>query len=549
MNGTDNGNNSSQMVTEINTYSKFSELDVILGMFNPKIFDISKKYINILRTKYSKNDMHKVIISVFDEMRDRSEVTRTSIALKLKTYGVSDSACQYVLSAYDSMMNYSDQELSDLRSLLKEDICTCLISYATTSGRLSTSIIKDIQEIDLSDIETDSDGSLEIVKFTDIDATSVEESVKQSLTKSSLSFLNDLAPMGAAYYDRMLIMVVGSPGAGKSLLLMQEALAFASQGKKVAYAALGDLTKWHFINRMCSMLLRKDMGDVAKNGAWNYEVVVKQCPWLSNIDIMLMQPAKYSMDDFISKLKRNGLYDHDAFIIDYDTNFLSESDMYEKAEETYNKAKQLVSRPGKICLIASQPKQYSWSEQTIGLADAAESSRKQQIVDMMITISRVQGVGVVNHIGILNVVKFRGGRLGQSFYMKDLDGRLVEISADTFGALKIESQTRSLFADSSSCPKLNWNINNSISGTMDSNVETTANPTYASNIDEATAEQIMEQNPNVKLDNNFNIAPNQTVQLGGSSVVIDSSGNISTPNSYEVQASELFIQDPDAAIV
>ena len=437
---------------------KFGDLDVVIGMFNPKVFDIGKKYINILKERYEKTEAMNVVLQTFDELQERSEISINAIALKLKQHNASDQMQEYILSTYERILNFSDEDIDDLKGVIKEQICSILLSRITTSSAPASTIFKELQTLNLDDIEINKNGAYEDFNFLEINAEEVEAEAKKSMAKSSMDFLNKLAPLGSFYLDQSLTMVVAPPGTGKSLFMMQEAIALCAQGKKVCYTAIGDLTKWAFMNRITSMILKKDMGDVAMQGKYYFEVIKSKYEFMKNLRIQIMQPATYTADDYLTLLKRRGFYDEcDVFIIDYDTNFASEDDMYQKGEATYNKMKQLVSRPGKIGLIASQPKQYSWAEKSIGLADAAESSRKQQIIDMMVTLSKEQGAGIVNHVGIMNVAKYRGGRCGQAYYFKDVDGTMNEITQDMYAALVIDTQPKALYADSTVCPKMGWN--------------------------------------------------------------------------------------------
>jgi len=227
---------------------------------------------------------------------------------------------------------------------------------------------------------------------------------------------------------------------GKSMLLTQEACEFARQGKKVLYLALGDMNEYHFVTRIFAQQYRVSMNKVALT----FDTLMMQArndpgmSWIPNLKIQCFQPDQISCTNWISFIKSKGFYDeYDVFIADYDSNFSSEEDMYQKGETTYNQLKGLSDRPGKWVFIACQPKPNYYSEEILPLESGNESSRKQQIVDNMITVSFPPIKGGQNHIGIINVPKYRGGMLASTPYLMDKNGRFEEISMPLYSWLKI----------------------------------------------------------------------------------------------------------------
>ena len=226
---------------------------------------------------------------------------------------------------------------------------------------------------------------------------------------------------------------------GKSLFLIQEACEFCKQGKKVLYLALGDMNEFHFVTRILAQQYRMSMTRVATTFRTVYTQAMNdpEMKWLDNLLIQYFTPDQISCTNWISFIKSKGYYDeYDVFIADYDSNFASEEEMYQKGETTYNQLKSLSDRPGKWVFVACQPKPNYYSEEILPLESGNESSRKQQIVDNMITISFPPFKGGQNHIGIINVPKYRGGMLASTHYLMDKNGRFEEISRDLYEWLK-----------------------------------------------------------------------------------------------------------------
>lgn len=225
---------------------------------------------------------------------------------------------------------------------------------------------------------------------------------------------------------------------GKSFFSLQEALNFCAQGKKVLYLALGDMNEFHFIVRACAILLKRSLNEITVRFKYYYGLVLAQYPYLANLKVQYFLPDQVSCSEWLSFIKSQGYYDdYDVFFVDYDTNFKSESDMYYKGEETYNALKALADRPGKFVFVCCQPKECYYSEEIIPMQAMAESSRKPQICDNIITISQPPSPGNVNHIGIINVAKYRGGSPASCPYLMDKNGRFEAITIEMYNYLKV----------------------------------------------------------------------------------------------------------------
>ena len=234
---------------------------------------------------------------------------------------------------------------------------------------------------------------------------------------------------------------------GKSLFMIQEACAFCKQGKKVLYLALGDMNEFHFVTRIIAQQMNVSLSRASVNFDTYYQSLISnpEYAWLSNLLIQYFTPDQISCANWISFIKSRGYYDeYDVFIADYDSNFASDQEMYQKGETTYNQLKFMSDRPGKWVFVACQPKPAYFSEEILPLESGNESSRKQQIVDNMITISYPPTQYGVNHIGIINVPKYRGGMTGSTPYLMDKNGRFEEITVEMYNYLKIAKDSVTL---------------------------------------------------------------------------------------------------------
>jgi hypothetical protein len=231
---------------------------------------------------------------------------------------------------------------------------------------------------------------------------------------------------------------------GKSITMMNEVVNFCRNGLKVKYTAIGDMSEFDFVNRITGMTLDISMSSASLKSEVYFNLLLEKHPYLrDNLTLEFMAPDKFTIHDYVSKLKQSGEYDSiDVFVIDYDTNFAStKSDsMYEKGDEIYNEAKLLASRPGKLVLMGAQPKIGTWGDEILELNSLSESSRKQQIIDMMITISHPATPNGANHVGIINIAKNRRGSKGSCPYFLDKTGKVRCITKSDYEYFKHEEK-------------------------------------------------------------------------------------------------------------
>lgn len=235
---------------------------------------------------------------------------------------------------------------------------------------------------------------------------------------------------------------------GKTLFMMTEAVESLLQNKKVLYTAIGDLKPFDFVCRMCAMIMKTPMTKVALSIKSVYEAACRLYPQLKkNLTVQFMSPNVYGPNEWYKLISQLGLIEkNDVFFIDYDTNFASEKDsMYAKGDEVYTMAATLAEVPGKYVFIGSQPKIGSWKDHELGLDTASESSRKQQIVDLMLTISHDREVrNPKNHMGTINIPKNRRGGTTKFKYFLDPTGIIEPIDAQLYATIKEEETAASV---------------------------------------------------------------------------------------------------------
>ena len=244
--------------------------------------------------------------------------------------------------------------------------------------------------------------------------------------------------------------------AGKSMISMQEAVNFVDQGLNVVYSAFGDLKKYDFLYRMSSQINHRPLPFTELNLPSEVASAKNKVKGLTDghLNIQLLAPDKFTASDYVDYMKnsyakdgKTKLHDWaDVIIVDYDANLKSDKSMYLKGEDIYQTLYQLVY-PNKLLIVLAQTNKFSWGKEVIGLGDLGESSRKQQIIDILLTISHPVSYNVQNHVGWMNLCAGRRVSLMKCPYFRDVDGTFHEISSDTYGLIKSSSELKTFIKD------------------------------------------------------------------------------------------------------
>lgn len=424
----------------------FSQIDFVTGLFLLDFNPIAKSHLEVIANRFKKDEILGKLITLVDEVPEDKELTSNQFDLLLSSLNLGDSTNSLVSASYDKVLKFDDNEKDMYKKLLSNVICDEIINHCRRSNTNDPlNFIRELQEFKVDNLTVEKNESYREVDLNNINIEELKKETEQGVIKSSLSILNDLSPLGGIPF-RSLIMVSGPPGSGKTLLMIQEALALAMQGKKVYYAAIGDMNEFSFMTRIVAQALKVPILTVTLNYEFYYRAfITKYSQFTEYFKIAFIAPDDLSCSDLMSILRKKGYYDeYTGFFIDYDTNFKSDEDMYSKGGTTYNMLKKLADRPGKVCYVGCQPNKVYWGAEILPLDAASESTRKQHIVDIMITVSHPESPGNINHIGIINVPKYRNGSLGYTSYLMDRNMRIEPISREIYQYLKVTTDAITL---------------------------------------------------------------------------------------------------------
>jgi hypothetical protein len=321
-----------------------------------------------------------------------------------------------------------------------------------------------IRNLNFSTIPIDTLGELDVTKVIEEDMGGI------TCIPSRFTFIRSGCEPWDGYATGQLVMVCAPPGVGKTLFLAHEVVYMMVENRKtekaidnlkkedfatekeyekrlkelkdqiirVYWIALGDMTRMDFIVRLTAIYKGLSFNAVKLQAQKYFDEDAQDLFKYIKISVV---PAGhvdiYGVKHFIENSVIDPTFDPQVVIIDYDANLLSKAEtMYSAGEEVYNTATALarpIGKPGKLVFIASQPKIEYWDWCPIPKEAAAESSRKQAIIDMMITIGR-NGQIPGGDCGEMLIAKNRRGKEGVKGFYNLAEGHFIMLDAGDYNS-------------------------------------------------------------------------------------------------------------------
>ena len=278
----------------------------------------------------------------------------------------------------------------------------------------------------------------------DIDEVSALLSPTSSI-KSSMKFINESSPNNGLFPNE-LVTVSAAPGTGKTQYLFTEALNFTKQGKKVLYIAIGDMVNYFITIRLLCMYYRISPREVYMDLKSYLSKFREEKDLADRFKFVCLDSGKITASEvfnFLSLMKDS----YDVWMVDYDGNFAPESDnLYREGGVSYDLAINVCRNYNKLGFIASQPKIQYWTNEALGKECLAESSRKQQITDTIVTFGiRTDSA---NRCGYAQLVKRRNGSLAHKIPWAAADsGQIIQIDPDMYGELIASTEETKLLVN------------------------------------------------------------------------------------------------------
>jgi hypothetical protein len=310
--------------------------------------------------------------------------------------------------------------------------------------------------------------SMEVENMSDLNLSEIfpEEEFSEGGLRVFPSFfapLNEVLGYGG-YLTGQLVTVAGAPARGKTTFLFNEAVNFALSGKRVLYFALADQDEadlilkflsifygYRFLKRIEEEKGREALLEFIENtytglvfpdayadvGGYHNPLFdlspsriharnprlfledpeVKKV--ISRIDIVVETEIRPHIQDIQATVMSRS-NEPDVIIVDYDRSIKARTNegLYQEGEEIYDGLVALTKPKGgkkKLVIVASQINKGYWHLPDPPLQSLAESSRKQAISDVVITIGKnLEKSGV--HEGFISLVKNRRGPTGKFGY-------------------------------------------------------------------------------------------------------------------------------------
>lgn len=269
---------------------------------------------------------------------------------------------------------------------VKETKLEYLMNLSLTGSMNTDTAIRHIS--DLSDLKYESnDNYVDMSDMQQLKVMKVEELPSEGIIKSSIGIINEVSTH-KGYIPGDVVQVIAPPGVGKSMFMCQEGAYALLKGHKVAHIVLGDLNTFDLYTRYTSRLKDTSIASVVADASRD---ILHNLPVYRNLKMSVHPPEVLDADEIYRKVQKlidNG-WKPDLVLLDYDLNVRGDREnMYQTGGYLYNKLKALAMINKLVVMVATQPKtQYNESE-VIGKGAASESSRKQQIVDWMITMGK-----------------------------------------------------------------------------------------------------------------------------------------------------------------
>lgn len=225
-----------------------------------------------------------------------------------------------------------------------------------------------------------------------------------------------------AYKSGDFVLFCSAPGSGKTMFMCNEISYASMQGFTGLHMFLGDMTDYDAFIRYSSRLSGVEQDSIVEMNVDQQANLVKQCNYQGNFS--RIYTASYAADELtldglineVYRLQREYNVHFDMIAIDYPDNLRMEgTNMYKEGGDSYNRLSMLARNNRSVVIAGSQPKIGYWSEEIIPKEAAAESSKKQHVVDLMITAGKpFKDSTYITY----NIAKVRRGREGKLIRIK-----------------------------------------------------------------------------------------------------------------------------------
>lgn len=243
--------------------------------------------------------------------------------------------------------------------------------------------------------------------------------------------------------DDMMGVVVSNTG--KTNMLVNEGAYAARQGANVLHIFLGDMMEYDGFIRYAANIMGEDQNKLIKMSPDQLTSVIKAYSskdygeQFKRVSYKAFASAEVTVDQLISYItneeKAKGTM-FDMIIVDYADNFaIDQSNSYSELGDVYDRLLWFARKNHSVILTASQPKVGYWDHEIIPMEGLGDSSKKQRIVDMIVSFNKPSRS---SSVGTIYLSKVRRGITGNLARVK-LDNklcRITQISEDEYNQIR-----------------------------------------------------------------------------------------------------------------
>lgn len=418
---------------------------LLLSFFNQYLFNEAKQNIEHIEYFYqttpstSGNPFVKELIDAIKSYNLDAigePLFRSILARGGKTQQEADQLMKEIIK----WKQFNREEIAPAAKDMRDVISTAIIRKASARfGNSSSDFLKYLKNVNVS---TGDNEMFSSTSFDKIDINSIIADSKDSVIKTNVDFINRAyEACGGGIPRSQLIVLSAAPGSGKTLFSMNLALWFASIGEKVLYVSLADQNTKDFVVRLGAIMGGLTFKQSYDNLLEVYNNLVKITG--SNLEVSINSAGTVTAEQIVEKAI-NGNFsvvfcDYDG-VLKIDGKSINDN-TYMAFGDVYNQMTRLCLE-NKLVFMLSQPKNSAqYSGNIITMNDLSESSKKNQIADGIITLSRLNPPECPYQLFDARWVKIRRGYPTKTTFIR-IQARFIEIPRGLAEQLKMETEDR-----------------------------------------------------------------------------------------------------------
>lgn len=250
-----------------------------------------------------------------------------------------------------------------------------------------------------------------VIEDVDIDNIDNCVDIYSSKNKEGIKFFDERISdtLSSKAFDYGTINVITAPpGNGKTMLIMNQGIYVAGTGKHTLHLAIGDLTRKQVIIRLLAIITKTPMQQISMLSPEQFKLFIvkarQKFPTVfEHFHCKCILPNSVNGIELLKLIRKEqdrlGIH-FDQVAIDYDGNIETSistnrknidkdnKSMYYEGADIYNLFAQFAKENETVVWMLSQPKIQFWGNEKIPLEGLNDSSKKQHIVDFIMSLGK-----------------------------------------------------------------------------------------------------------------------------------------------------------------